>query len=88
MPREPDPITGFDYRYDTPPSRAKALRMKCLECCCGSKHEVKHCRIFGCANWAYRMGGGITQSEDGTKKRTRNVSEAVREAARQRMKKK
>ena len=70
--REPDPITGHDFRVDKPLTRKRAMREKCLECCCGSKHEVKHCPITGCALWPYRLGSGITQSEDGgTKVRQR-----------------
>ena len=34
----------------------KAIRQKCLECCCGSAAEVKECQIQDCALHAFRMG--------------------------------
>jgi len=34
----------------------KAIRAKCLDCCCGQMKEVKECTITRCALWPYRMG--------------------------------
>lgn len=34
----------------------KAIRLKCLECCCGQANEVKICHISDCPLWAYRFG--------------------------------
>lgn len=34
----------------------KAIRKKCLECCCGQRNEVALCHIEDCALWAYRFG--------------------------------
>ncbi len=34
----------------------KAMRAKCLDCCCGSVQEVRECPIKNCALWPYRMG--------------------------------
>lgn len=34
----------------------KAIRAKCLDCCCGSSNEVKLCSIERCALWPYRTG--------------------------------
>lgn len=34
----------------------KAMRAKCLDCCCGSAQEVRECTIKTCALWPYRMG--------------------------------
>lgn len=34
----------------------KAIRKKCLECCCGQRNEVRLCHIKDCALWGYRMG--------------------------------
>ena len=34
----------------------KAIRKKCLECCCGQFVEVRLCPIKDCALWGYRMG--------------------------------
>jgi len=37
-------------------TRGKAIRLKCLDCCCGSAYEVGLCRIITCALWPYRRG--------------------------------
>lgn len=34
----------------------KAIRAKCLDCCCGSAQEVKLCPITDCPLYPYRMG--------------------------------
>ena len=34
----------------------KAIRAKCLECCCGQVKEVRECVIEKCALFLYRMG--------------------------------
>lgn len=40
----------------TPTTPMKAIRLKCLECCCGQSYEVRICRIKDCALWSYRFG--------------------------------
>ena len=34
----------------------KAIRKKCLDCCCGSSNEVKLCQVESCALHPYRFG--------------------------------
>lgn len=34
----------------------KSIRKKCLDCCCGSKNEVKYCVCYGCFLFPYRFG--------------------------------
>jgi len=34
----------------------KAIRYKCLDCCCGSASEVKQCDIKDCPLHPFRMG--------------------------------
>ena len=34
----------------------KAIRLKCLDCCCGSWLEVKLCTCNDCALYSYRLG--------------------------------
>lgn len=34
----------------------KAIRAKCLDCCCGSNDEVRLCPITDCPLHIYRMG--------------------------------
>ena len=51
-----DTLTGKDYRSDPPPGRAKAIRLKCIECMGGSYKAVRECHIYDCALWPYRSG--------------------------------
>lgn len=37
-------------------TRGKAIRLKCLDCCCGNSAEVRRCPITKCPLWRYRMG--------------------------------
>lgn len=37
-------------------TRGKAIRLKCLDCCCGSTAEVRRCSTVKCPLWRYRMG--------------------------------
>lgn len=37
-------------------TRAKAIRLKCIDCCAGQLSEVRDCHITGCPLWRYRMG--------------------------------
>jgi hypothetical protein len=34
----------------------KAIRRKCLSCCCGSPQEVKLCPVTDCSLYPYRLG--------------------------------
>jgi hypothetical protein len=34
----------------------KAIRRKCLDCCCGSSQEVSHCPVHSCTLYPYRFG--------------------------------
>lgn len=34
----------------------KAIRAKCLDCCCGSPYEVERCTVERCALYPFRMG--------------------------------
>ena len=37
-------------------SPTKAIRAKCLDCCCWQEAEVRLCTIKTCSLWRYRMG--------------------------------
>ena len=39
-------------------SFAKAIRRKCLDCCCGQAAEVRRCPVRTCALWEFRFGKG------------------------------
>ena len=34
----------------------QAMRHKCLDCCCGSNHEVELCPVKDCSLYPYRRG--------------------------------
>ena len=37
-------------------TRGKAIRLKCLDCCCGNTAEVRRCNITECPLHRYRLG--------------------------------
>lgn len=37
-------------------TRGKAIRLKCLDCCCGNGAEVRRCELRKCPLWPFRMG--------------------------------
>ena len=37
-------------------TRGKAIRLKCLDCCCGNNAEVRRCPAANYPLWRYRMG--------------------------------
>lgn len=41
----------------------KAIRAKCLDCCCSQANEVKLCEIQTCPLWEYRTGHGKSRKE-------------------------
>lgn len=34
----------------------KAIRAKCLDCCCGQVNEVRHCPVNACTLYPFRFG--------------------------------
>lgn len=51
-------------------TRGKAIRLKCLDCCCGNSAEVRRCTCTSCPLWRYRMGN---------EKKAAELTEAERE---------
>ena len=45
--------------YKTP---IKAMRAKCLDCCCGSTKEIQLCPVIECPLYPYRFGKKPTQA--------------------------
>jgi hypothetical protein len=43
-------------------TRAKAIRLKCIDCCAGQAAEVRKCPAEHCPLWRYRMGKEIKDS--------------------------
>ena len=42
----------------------KAIRAKCLDCCCGQRAEVKLCKLETCSLHPYRMGKRPKRDKD------------------------
>lgn len=59
-------------------SPMKAIRLKCLDCCCGSANEVKLCTITKCPLYPFRDGHNPYIKK-------REYTEEQREAQRSRM---
>lgn len=45
-------------------SRARAIRLKCLDCCAGQPKMVRDCPCQDCTLWIWRMGH-FTPKKDG-----------------------
>ena len=45
-------------------TRAKAIRLKCIDCCAGQQSEVRKCELTKCPLWRYRMGKEIKDDEN------------------------
>jgi hypothetical protein len=43
-------------------TRAKAIRAKCLDCCCGQANEVRNCPMTTCPLWNFRLGKEIGEN--------------------------
>lgn len=59
-------------------SPLKAIRAKCLDCCCGQAGEVKNCTIIRCPLHPFRLGRNPY--------RTRTMTDEQKQAAAERMK--
>ena len=42
----------------------KAIRAKCMDCCCGQAKEIKLCNLKNCPLYPYRMGKRPTVDTD------------------------
>jgi hypothetical protein len=56
----------------------KAIREKCLDCCCGQANEVKLCTVERCALWPFRFGKNPYRQK-------REMSDEQRQAAVERL---
>jgi hypothetical protein len=54
----------------------RAIRAKCLDCCCYQEAEVRRCTAVYCALWPYRMGTNpFRKVADGAVERGRRLNE-------------
>jgi hypothetical protein len=49
----PPQILALKFSAQNP---QKAIREKCLDCCCGNAAEVRKCVAVDCSLWPYRVG--------------------------------
>ena len=47
-------------------TRKKAIRAKCLDCCCGSAKEVRLCPCRDCPLFPYRFGREVIEETNNT----------------------
>lgn len=64
-------------------TRSKAIRLKCLDCCCGQYTEVKLCPCKDCPLWCYRLGYEVDENDNRVK--TRELTEEQREVMAERL---
>lgn len=58
----------------------KAIRLKCLECCCDSAYEVKLCPSEDCPLWPFRMGHNPNIRREYTEEQKAEMAERMRKA--------
>jgi hypothetical protein len=75
-PRDLDPADLIALGHE-PMSPLKALRLHCVECCCGSTSEVRMCVSVRCPAWPFRMGTSPWRAE-------RQITDEQREELRER----
>ena len=59
-------------------SPLKAIRAKCLDCCCGSAYEVKNCVIHDCELYPFRMGHNPNRKSSLSDKQRKEVGEKLK----------
>lgn len=62
-------------------SPLRALRLRCVDCCAGSAHEVRLCVSVTCPPWPFRMGSNPWRTPISPAARERLAANAARIAA-------
>lgn len=69
----------MDIEYKTNP--VKAIREKCIDCCCGSASEVKECSCTKCPIYPFRLGKNpFRQKREMSEEQKKVVGDRLREA--------
>jgi len=68
----PSEFLALNFRAQNP---LKAIRAKCIDCCCGNSTEVRKCVAVDCALWPFRLSSNpfrkrIALSESEKQRRT------------------
>jgi hypothetical protein len=75
----PSNFLSLKFRAQNP---LKAIREKCLDCCCGNAAEVRKCVAVDCALWPFRMGmNPFRKKRELTPQQKREVAERFRAAS-------
>lgn len=62
-------------------NKTKAIRAKCLDCCCYQANEVKLCPCKDCPLWCYRLGYEVDEEGNRVKhERSEKQKEALAKA--------
>ncbi len=67
----------MDDNKETATTPIKAIKAKCLDCCCGQREEVRECPVKECPLWTFRLGKNPN--------RARNMTDEQRKAAAERL---
>ena len=59
-------------------SPIKAIRAKCLDCCCGQANEVKLCTCKDCPLYAFRFGKNPYHTRQYTEEQRQAMTERLR----------
>ena len=58
----------------------KAIRAKCLDCCCDQRDEVKLCPAKDCPLWPFRLGKNPNRPKNMTDEQRQVVKERLAKA--------
>ena len=59
----------------------KAIRAKCLDCCCGQEGEVRKCPVLNCPLYAFRFGRNpYRKKREYTEKQRQTMLESLAKA--------
>ena len=58
----------------------KAIKAKCLDCCCGQREEVKLCPVTDCPLWNFRLGKNPNRSRSLTDEQRAAAAERLAKA--------
>ena len=59
----------------------KAIRVKCLDCCCGQAHEVKLCPCSDCSLYPFRFGNNPNRTGIGNAKNLKKSLHSLKDSA-------
>jgi hypothetical protein len=64
-----------------PRSPIKAIRAKCIDCCCYQQSEVRKCVAVKCPLWPYRMGSSPYHARSSVAQNTAGLEGGFSDAA-------